>query len=175
MINVGGNLENLDERTQDRLNELGLDLEDLSLLVNVNFEALQEGALTRESAMQELIEETATRTEEQVAGLGAQVGGLMGGLEGLGQQVGGLEGALEGLGEGLGQLGLGTLGGLFGLGQQQQQLAQQQMAMLSKPEIKPFQKQEFKGLGYQRSPIQEIQQKPVSQQNLDKLIKGMLV
>ena len=175
LINVGGNLENLDERTQDRLNELGLDLEDLSLLVNVNFEALQEGALTRESAMQELIEETATRTEEQVAGLGEQVGGLMGGLEGLGQQVGGLEGALEGLGEGLGQLGLGTLGGLFGLGQQQQQLAQQQMAMLSKPEIKPFQKQEFKGLGYQRSPIQEIQQKPVSQQNLDKLIKGMLV
>tara|TARA_R100000329_G_C7618331_1_gene219723 strand:+ start:1080 stop:4076 length:2997 start_codon:yes stop_codon:yes gene_type:complete len=175
LINVGGNLENLDERTQDRLNELGLDLEDLSLLVNVNFEALQEGALTRESAMQELIEETATRTEEQVAGLGEQVGGLMGGLEGLGQQVGGLEGALEGLGEGLGQLGLGTLGGLFGLGQQQQQLAQQQLAMLSKPEIRPFQKQEFKGLGYQRSPIQEIQQKPVSQQNLDKLIKGMLV
>ena len=175
LINVGGNLEDLDERTQERLNELGLDLEDLSLLVNVNFEALQEGALTRESAMQELIEETAIRTEEQVAGLGEQVGGLMGGLEGLGQQVGGLEGALEGLGEGLGQLGLGTLGGLFGLGQQQQQLAQQQLAMLSKPEIRPFQKQEFKGLGYQRSPIQEIQQKPLSQQNLDKLIKGMLV
>lgn len=175
LINVGGNLEDLDERTQERLNELGLNLEDLSLLVNVNFEALQEGALTRESAMQELIEETAIRTEEQVAGLGEQVGGLMGGLEGLGQQVGGLEGALEGLGEGLGQLGLGTLGGLFGLGQQQQQLAQQQLAMLSKPEIRPFQKQEFKGLGYQRSPIQEIQQKPLSQQNLDKLIKGMLV
>ena len=106
----------------------------------------------------------------------------MGGIEGLGEQivglgeqVGGFEGALEGLGQGLGQLGLGALGGLFNLGQQQEQLAQQQMAMMSRPEIDPFRPQRFAGLGYQRTPIQDIQQKPLSQQNLDKLIKGMLV
>ena len=64
---------------------------------------------------------------------------------------------------------------MFNLGQQQEQLAQQQMAMMSRPEIDPFRPQQFAGLGYQRTPIQDIQQKPLSQQNLDKLIKGMLV
>jgi len=66
LINVGGDIENLDQRTQDRLDELGLGLQDLGLLVNVNFEALQQGMLTQESAMQELIEETTRQTEESL-------------------------------------------------------------------------------------------------------------
>ena len=66
LIGVGGDIEDLDERTQERLDELGLDLEDLGLLVNVNFEALQQGMLTQESAMQELIEETTRQTEESL-------------------------------------------------------------------------------------------------------------
>ena len=66
LIGVGGDIEDLDERTQERLDELGLNLEDLGLLVNVNFEALQQGMLTQESAMQELIEETTRQTEESL-------------------------------------------------------------------------------------------------------------
>ena len=47
LIEVGGDIADLDKNTQDRLDELGLDLESLGLLVNVNFEALQEGMLTQ--------------------------------------------------------------------------------------------------------------------------------
>ena len=66
LINVGGDIEDLDQRTQDRLNELGLDLEGIGLLVNVNFEALQEGMLTQEAALRELVEETTRQTEESL-------------------------------------------------------------------------------------------------------------
>jgi hypothetical protein len=66
LINVGGDIEDLDQRTQDRLDELGLDLEGIGLLVNVNFEALQEGMLTQESALRELVEETTQQTEQSL-------------------------------------------------------------------------------------------------------------
>lgn len=66
LINVGGDIEDLDQRTQDRLDELGLDLEGIGLLVNVNFEALQEGMLTQESALRELVEETTRQTEQSL-------------------------------------------------------------------------------------------------------------
>jgi len=68
------------------------------------------------------------------------------------------------------------VGSMFGLGQQQQQIAQEQMqqaAMLAaRPEIDPFQKQEFAGLGYEayQDPGMLTQQQPTAQENLAQLI-----
>ena len=95
-------------------------------------------------------------------------------VAGIGTELGGIGQGLGQLGEGVGLLGAVVGAGLGGLGQQQQQLAQQQMAMLTKPEIKPFEKQQFGGLGYQgvgdigmlTAPTQSLAQK-----NLDELLK----
>lgn len=46
LITVGGFVENLNESTQQRFNELGLSLEELGNQFNVNFLALQEGQTT---------------------------------------------------------------------------------------------------------------------------------
>ena len=126
LIKVDGNIESLDENTQDRLNELGLDVEQLGLLVNVNFESLQEGLLSQESAMQELIEETVSQSEEEVRS----------DITGLGQQIGGVEAGLEGLGEGIAGLGEGLGAGLLGLLTQQQQLPQQIAAAMPRQPVK---------------------------------------
>ena len=55
-------------------------------------------------------------------------------VAGLGTQIGGIGEGLEGLGQGVAGLGVGLLGGLTGLGQQQQQIITQ----LSKPEVIEF-------------------------------------
>ena len=64
VIRAGGRIEELDEAGRQRYEELGLSIEDLSLRVGVNLEALQQGMLTQESAMRELVEETSQQTEE---------------------------------------------------------------------------------------------------------------
>jgi hypothetical protein len=117
-------------------------------------------------------------TNEAIAGLETSVGGLMTDVAGINTELGNIGQGLEGLGQGLSGLGQGVgagLLGLAGLGQQQQQLAQQQMAMLTKPEIKPFEKQQFTGLGYQAPTdfgmLTGPQQR--SQQNLDELLKRL--
>ena len=95
-------------------------------------------------------------------------------VAGIGTELGGIGQGLGQLGEGVGLLGAVVGAGLGGLGQQQQQLAQQQMAMLTKPEIKPFEKQQFGGLGYQG--VGDIgmltrPQESLAQKNLDELLK----
>ena len=147
--------------------------------VGVNLEALQQGMLTQESAMRELVEETSQQTEEtltnrleeaeqgfatslsdteasllsQITGVEAgvlqQLATVEGGLQqqfgeqfgqvqqqvsGLSEQVTGLGEGLAGLGQGVAGLGAGLLGGLMGLGQQQEQIITQ----LSKPEVIEF-------------------------------------
>jgi hypothetical protein len=92
VIRANGRIENMDAESRQRYDELGLSIDELSLRVGVNLEALQEGILTQESAMRELIEETAQQTEErvgvQITGLGEQIAGLGEGVTGLGQALG---------------------------------------------------------------------------------------
>ena len=92
VIRANGRIENMDAESRQRYDELGLSIDELSLRVGVNLEALQEGMLTQESAMRELIEETAQQTEErvgvQITGLGEQIAGLGEGVTGLGQALG---------------------------------------------------------------------------------------
>ena len=92
VIRANGRIENMDAESRQRYDELGLSIEELSLRVGVNLEALQEGMLTQESAMRELIEETAQQTEErvgvQITGLGEQIAGIGEGVTGLGQALG---------------------------------------------------------------------------------------
>ena len=169
----------MDEESRQRYDQLGLSIDELSLLVGVNLNALSQGMLTQESAMRELIEETSQQTEEtlterleeaeqglatslsdteasllsQITGVEAgvlqQLAEVEGGLQsqfgeqfdvvqqqvsGLGEQVTGLGEGLAGLGQGVAGLGAGLLGGLMGLGQQQQQIS----AQLAKPEVIEF-------------------------------------
>ena len=109
----------------------------------------------------------------QVEGIGQQVTGVESRVEEVEEGIGGLESQFqEGL-EGLLRFGVGSM---FGLGQQQQQIAQEQMqqaAMLAaRPEIASFRPQEFTGLGYQayRDPGMLTQQQPTAQENLAQLI-----
>ena len=92
VIRANGRIEDMDAESRQRYDELGLSIEELSLRVGVNLEALQEGMLTQESAMRELIEETAQQTEErvgvQITGLGEQIAGIGEGVTGLGQALG---------------------------------------------------------------------------------------
>ena len=92
VIRANGRIEDMDAESRQRYDELGLSIDELSLRVGVNLEALQEGMLTQEAAMRELIEETAQQTEErvgvQITGLGEQIAGLGEGVTGLGQALG---------------------------------------------------------------------------------------
>jgi len=92
VIRANGRIEDMDAESRQRYDELGLSIEELSLRVGVNLEALQEGMLTQEAAMRELIEETAQQTEErvgvQITGLGEQIAGIGEGVTGLGQALG---------------------------------------------------------------------------------------
>jgi hypothetical protein len=235
VIRADGRIEEMSAESQQRYNELGLDIEDLSTLVGVNIEALRDDIITQDSALRELfenqgeqlgqdIEDLNTKLEDAREGFSVELseteanilseitglesdflqsmGELEGGLqdafgegfenvqgqvEGIGQQVAGVESRIgeveEGIGglesqfqeglEGLLRFGLGSM---FGLGQQQQQISEQQMqqaAMLAaRPEIDPFQKQEFAGLGYEayQDPGMLTQQQPTAQENLAQLI-----
>jgi len=66
LIRADGRIEELDEASRERFDELGLSIEDLSLRVGVNLEALQTGMLTQDAALRELIEESTTQTEESL-------------------------------------------------------------------------------------------------------------
>jgi glycine cleavage system regulatory protein len=66
LIRADGRIEELDEASRERFDELGLSIEDLSLRVGVNLEALQTGMLTQDAALRELIEESTAQTEESL-------------------------------------------------------------------------------------------------------------
>ena len=66
VIRAGGRIEELDEAGRQRYEELGLSIEDLSLRVGVNLEALQQGMLTQDAALRELVEETTRQTEQSL-------------------------------------------------------------------------------------------------------------
>ena len=179
LIRADGRIEDLDAAGRQRYEDLNMSIDDVSLRIGVDINALREGMLTQESAMRELVEETSQQTEEtltnrleeaeqgfatslsdteanllsQITGVEAgvlqQLATVEGGLQqqfgeqfgqvqqqvsGLGEQVSGLGEGLAGLGQGVAGLGVGLLGGLMGLGQQQEQIITQ----LSKPEVIEF-------------------------------------
>ena len=66
VIRAGGRIEELDEASRQRYEELGLSIDELSLRVGVNLNALSEGMLTQDAALRELIEETTQQTEQSL-------------------------------------------------------------------------------------------------------------
>jgi vacuolar-type H+-ATPase subunit H len=66
LIRADGRIEELDEASRGRFDDLGLSIEELSLRIGVNLEALQTGMLTQDAALRELIEESTTQTEESL-------------------------------------------------------------------------------------------------------------
>ena len=64
VIRANADLNQVSEETQNRLNELDLDIQDLSTVLGVDLEALRTGQLTQEQAMAELVEETGRQQEE---------------------------------------------------------------------------------------------------------------
>ena len=132
IINVGGDIDALDEQTREQFDQFGQNVNDLFSDVNVDIEGLQEGQVSQAEAQAEF--------ESSVAGQFEQVGGELTGIQsditGLGQQIGGVEAGLEGLGEGIAGLGEGLGAGLLGLLTQQQQLPQQIAAAMPRQPVK---------------------------------------
>jgi len=130
LLNVQGDVTQLDENTRRQFDAFGEDVNQLFSNVDVDINALQAGQISQAEAQQAF--------ESSVAGqfgqIGGQIGGLMSDVAGLGTQIGGIGEGLAGLGQGVAGLGVGLLGGLTGLGQQQQQIITQ----LSKPEVIEF-------------------------------------
>ena len=156
IINVGGDIDALDEQTREQFDQFGQDVNDLFSDVNVDIEGLQEGQVSQAAAQAEF--------ESSIAGQFEQVGGELTGIQsdisGLGQQVGGIGAGLEGIGEGIAGLGEGLGAGLMGLALQQQQLPEQIAAAMPRQPVKfdPF----LKGLSPRKMP------KPLK-------VQGMLV
>ena len=132
VIDVGGDIEALDEQTREQFDQFGQDVNDLFSDVNVDIEGLQEGQVSQAEAQAEF--------ESSVAGQFEQVGGELTGIQsdisGLGQQIGDVGAGLAGLGEGIAGLGEGLGAGLMSLALQQQQLPQQLAAAMPRQPVK---------------------------------------
>ena len=134
IINVQGDVSQLDENTRRQFEEFGGTVNDLFSDVNVDIEGLRQGQVSQQEAQNDF-EQSVTGQfvdiVEQLGGLGGQVGGLMSEVSGIGRGLEGLGQGVEGLGQGLGA-------GLMGLAAQQAMLPGQIAAAT------PIQPQEFK-------------------------------
>ena len=134
IINVQGDVSQLDENTRRQFEEFGGTVNDLFADVNVDIEGLQQGQVSQQEAQRDFEQSVTGQFGEitgQLGALGGQVGGLMSDVAGIGQ-------GLEGLGEGVAGLGEGLGAGLMGLAAQQAMMPGQIAALT------PIQPQEFK-------------------------------
>jgi DNA anti-recombination protein RmuC len=174
---LGQDIEDLNTKLEDAREGFSVELSEteaniLSEITGLESDFLQSmGEL--EGGLQDAFGEGFENVQGQVEGIGQQVAGVESRIGEVEEGIGGLESQFqEGL-EGLLRFGLGSM---FGLGQQQQQISEQQMqqaAMLAaRPEIDPFRPQEFAGLGYEayQDPGMLTQQQPTAQENLAQLI-----
>jgi hypothetical protein len=174
LLNVQGDVTQLDENTRRQFEEFGGNVNQLFSDVDVDINALQEGQISQAQAQQAFESSVAGQFSEvgsELGLLGGQIGGLTSDVAGLGTQIGGIGQGLGQLGEGVGMLGAALGAGIGGL--QQQQIATQQI--LAQPDPIDWESLQQIQLGY--NPYQQeqfIQQKPVSKQNLDSLF-GRLI
>ncbi len=151
IIAVGGDVNALDEATQEQFEEFGETVSDLFSDVDVDIEALQEGQISQAEAQQAFEESVG----QQFTDISGEIGGVQSDIKGLGQEV-------SGLGQGLADLGVGIGAGLLGLAGQQEQLPQQIAAMMPReaPEFKKF----MKKLG-PRKTINPLTMQPLKQKD----------
>jgi hypothetical protein len=134
IINVQGDVSQLDENTRRQFEEFGGTVNDLFADVNVDIEGLRQGQVSQQEAQSDFEQSVTGQFGDitgQLGALGGQVSGLMSDVAGIGQ-------GLEGLGEGVAGLGEGLGAGLMGLAAQQAMMPGQIAALT------PIQPQEFK-------------------------------
>ena len=145
IINVQGDVSQLDESTRQQFQEFGGTVNQLFSDVDVDINALQAGQISQAEAQQAFEQSVAGQfggIEGQITELSGQLGGLMSDVAGIGR-------GLEGLGEGVAGLGQGLGAGLLGLAAAQPTAQQIASAMPRQPvKFDPF----LKGL----SPFQPL-------------------
>jgi len=174
IINVQGDVSQLDESTRQQFQEFGGTVNQLFSDVDVDINALQAGQISQAEAQQAFEQSVAGQfggIEGQITELSGQLGGLMSDVAGIGR-------GLEGLGEGVAGLGQGLGAGLLGLAAAQPTAQQIASAMPRQPvKFDPF----FKGLS-PFQPLTPLSLSPVQEKDalseLNKFIgrqSGMLV
>ena len=115
LLNVQGDVTQLDENTRRQFDAFGEDVNQLFSNVDVDINALQAGQISQAEAQQAF----ESSVEGQFGQIGGQIGGLMSDVAGLGTQIGGIGQGVAGIGEGIAGLGEGLGAGLMGLAAQQ--------------------------------------------------------
>ena len=112
IINVQGDVSQLDENTRRQFEEFGGTVNDLFADVNVDIEGLRQGQVSQQEAQRDFEQSVTGQFGDitgQLGALGGQVGGLMSDVAGIGRGIEGLGEGVAGLTKGIGGLGVGLM------------------------------------------------------------------